>query len=133
METGGGGVLVLVKPVRKACFFPVISHSQCMNVLNIYDGMIYMEKPSWKEGRLVIVSCSGLFFWSPIFIVVFFLCVHECATIREIITNNACERSLINKKRELKLIYGPKTYVSGLYPVTWKHLHTLQLKMSQDG
>lgn len=33
---------------RPACFFFVSSHSQCMQVLNIYDGESYREKPSWK-------------------------------------------------------------------------------------
>lgn len=49
----GGVVLVLVALCgageRKTCFFSVLSHSQCMHVLNIYDGWSYMEKPSLKR------------------------------------------------------------------------------------
>ncbi len=133
----GGGVLVFfwgcVELVRgRLVFFPALSHSQCMHMLNIYDGRSYTEKPSWKGEWLLIFSCIGLFLGFSIFN------VFVCTTIRKFIMNSYWKFGQNTRKSETTLlskynlsmgqIYLYTTVI--LYPVTRNNkdiLHTDKL------
>lgn len=56
----GGGALIF-SDCSKTCFCSVLSHSQCMHMLNIYHGMSYMEKASGKNdlSSVALVSFLG--------------------------------------------------------------------------